>query len=147
MRAPHKVAHAVCPNGAKDWYACDRLEKYRFGQCKAVVGDKEPTPCSRWAVGEEGWCWQHYSSELERIKRDERSAEAKLQLVQQIDEFIARTKLHPSIWDGEHVPGPSRYTAIPEVVLAPAVGVEPTAVGFGDRGAAMARRKGPHRVG
>lgn len=93
-RPQHKVAHPECP--APNWASCDLLEKARFGQCRAVVGDKEPVPCSRWAVTEEGWCWQHHASEKDRVIREEREAEAKLQLLQKIDAFLRMMKDDPS---------------------------------------------------
>jgi hypothetical protein len=117
-RVAHRLAHPACPNGATSWAQCDHLAKYQFGQCKANVGDREPHPCSRWAVSESGWCGQHYTSELERVKRERLAAEKQLQLDKRINAYLEHVMEHPSIWDSERPP----------------------------KGMAKAVRKGPHRL-
>jgi hypothetical protein len=95
-RPSHKTGHPECPHA--NWADCDSAQKIVFGQCKAVVGDKEPVPCTRWAVGENGWCWQHYASETEKVKRESRSAEARVELNERIDSYIAMSSEDPWFW-------------------------------------------------
>jgi len=78
----------------------------RFGQCVAVTGVRAPTPCVRWAVSESGWCWQHYASKLERIRREEKEAARMALLNSRADAHIAWTAAHPSIFDN---PGDAKY--------------------------------------
>lgn len=122
-RGQHKVAHPVCPHAS--WAACDAAEKVRFGQCKAVVGDREPTPCTRWAVSEEGWCWQHYASEKERIIREAAQAERKLQLMQKIDAYLEKIARMPSVWDGVRM-ATAEESTVGLAGVAPGLGVEPS---------------------
>lgn len=101
-RPSHAKGHPNCP--FKSWAACDKAVQMRFGQCIAVTGDREPVPCTRWAVAKNGWCWQHYASEAERIKREEHIAIRKTRLNAVVDEFIAWSKGHPSVWDTKKRP-------------------------------------------
>lgn len=103
-RRNHKEAHPECPH--KSWAACDRAQQMRYGQCKAITGDREPTPCTRWAVSENGWCWQHHVSELERVKREERIAIRQAELDARINAYLAWTQGHPSVHDS---PSDPRY--------------------------------------
>lgn len=96
-RPAHKTGHPGCPHTS--WAACDLSLRVAFGQCKAITGDREPVPCTRWAVADDGWCWQHYVSESERVKREARAASRQLQLDQKITAFLEWTKEHPSVWD------------------------------------------------
>lgn len=73
-----------------------------------MTGDRQPVPCVRWAVAENGWCWQHYASEMERIKREERIAIRRARLDAQADEFMAWVKNHPSVWDTKRKDPPAK---------------------------------------
>lgn len=150
-RQAHKAAHDPCPNGKVNWAECDAVAAHQWGLCKAVVGDKEPEPCSRWSVGEEGWCWQHYTSETDRVKREARIAIEKADLTRRIDEYIAEVAERPSLYDSPFAPKPGRdYSdGIPSVELAAGAGVEPaTSRVTADRSTAELprKRKGPHRL-
>lgn len=110
MRSPHKVGHPECPHAS--WAACDKAAKVAWGQCKAIVGEKEPEPCSRWAVSTEGWCWQHYVSEKDRVIREDRIAIARAEQAARIDEYIAWVADHPSVHD-TRLPTRSRQPTLP----------------------------------
>ncbi len=119
-RPAHKAAHSPCPNGVFNWSDCDAAVAHQWGMCSAVVGKREPEPCSRWAVGGEGYCAQHYIAETERARASERIAIAKAQLEARLDAYIEWKKTHPSVWDtgGTKKKGPYRITD--ELDLAPA---------------------------
>lgn len=92
-RPAHKIAHAQCPYGQFNWSDCDAAAAHRWGRCKAEVerkGASEPGECTNWAIGEEGWCGQHYTSRREKELRAAREAERKLQLDAAIDAFIEK---------------------------------------------------------
>jgi hypothetical protein len=140
-RGPHKVAHPTC--AFPSWSACDKAEKVRFGQCKAMVGDKDPVPCTRWAVSEDGWCWQHYSTEKDRIAKEAEKQLRQFQFQQEVDRYNAWRKDHPSVWDfppGIRLPPPSDASTVGLAGVPPycdcckVVGVKPT------------QRKGPHQL-
>jgi hypothetical protein len=69
-------------------------------------------------VGDNGWCWQHYASELERIKRADRIAIARAELDARIDSYMEWVREHPSVWDSKHTPksvkrkGPHRLVSL-----------------------------------
>jgi len=71
----------------------------QYGQCVAITGDREPVPCTRWAVSEKGWCWQHHVSELEKTKREERIAIRQAELDSRIETYLAWVRDHPSVHD------------------------------------------------
>lgn len=84
-------------------------------------GDREPVPCTRWAVSEDGWCWQHYASEKDRVKREEHIAIAKEELNFTIDAYIAMSVDNPWKWL-DHLRSAEESTR----GLAGVAGVEPT---------------------
>lgn len=132
-RPPHKKVHALCPWGASNWADCDEAVAHQWGRCKAIVGDKEPEPCSRWAADAEGYCSQHFIALREKDIRKARDAEKQLQLHQRIDAYIEWSRTHPSVWDSRKMaaggglePPTSRVTVGGSTVELP--------------------RKGPHRL-
>ena len=142
-RPPHKTAHVPCPYGQTNWSDCDVAHAHRFGPCRAVVGDREPEPCSRWAADEDGWCAQHWTALHEKQKQKAREAERKLQLDQRIAAYIEWTREHPSVWDSPNAPKG----------VAAGAGVEPaTSRVTADRSTAELPRSGratrnkPHRL-
>jgi len=64
-----------------------------------MVGKHEPEPCSRWAVGKEGWCWQHFVAETERVRNEAHIAIERTAINERIDAYIEWTRDHPSVWD------------------------------------------------
>ncbi len=81
------------------WDRCDLAEKIKFGQCRAITGDKEPNPCGNWAINVYGWCGVHYGSELERVKREERANLSREERNERIETYLAWRETHPSVWD------------------------------------------------
>ena len=106
-RPPHSK-HEGCLHAS--WAACDAAAKVQWGQCKAVVGDREPVPCTRWAVSDSGWCWQHYASETERLKREADAIAIRKSQQDRIDAYLQWVAEHPSVHDGRPL---SRPTAPP----------------------------------
>lgn len=104
-RPSHKQGHPNCP--FTSWSACDKAVQVRFGQCVAVVGDREPTPCTRWAVSEQGLCGQHYASVIERARKAEREAARMADINARVDAYIAWVKDHPSVHDNPPKEGAS----------------------------------------
>lgn len=85
--------------------------------------DSRPEECSKRATGEyEGrwYCGVHYASRVNAALEAARAAKRRESLDQRITDHIAWVEAHPSVWDRK---------------VAPAVGVEPTGVAFGERAA------------
>lgn len=148
-RALHRIAHPGCPHA--NWEKCDLAEKVKYGQCKSVVGDREPTPCTRWAVAADGWCWQHYASELEKQKRSAREAQAQLQLQTRISAHIKRTEDDPWFWVEKLTPSALSTRGLPPYGSDGAGGesnpaFEPPWGEPADHSAPRERRL-PHRIG
>lgn len=101
-RLPHPKGHPNCP--FKNWAACDRAQQMRFGQCRVMVGDREPSPCTRWAVNDNGLCGQHYASELERERRAKRAAVISAAMAERIEAYLSWTAKHPSVHDSPKDP-------------------------------------------
>lgn len=102
-RPAHAKAHAECPYGQSNWADCDSAANHRWGMCKALVQQKknrDPEECSNWAVGEVGWCGQHYASKIEDEARIGREADRVLQLAAQMDAYFAATGGTPHTCDG-----------------------------------------------
>lgn len=98
-RAPHKKAHAECPNGATTWGDCEKAEKEARGRCVAMT--EAGNECSNWAIDEyedRGYCGQHYESAVNRAlkRRKEEVRQAALRVG--IEEHQAFTREHPSVW-------------------------------------------------
>ena len=62
--------------------------------------DKKPEPeqCSRWAADDTGWCGQHYVSEYDRVRHEERAAREREELNARIDAHIAMVQENPWFW-------------------------------------------------
>lgn len=103
-RPPHAKAHAPCPYGQTNWSDCDAAHAHRFGPCKAVVGDREPEPCSRWATDETGWCSQHYVALMDKERAKAREAERKLQLDAAIDTYLREQGQEPHVCEPGNCP-------------------------------------------
>lgn len=85
----------------------------RFGQCRAMVDDKAaPHPCTRWAVSETGWCGQHYASEVERERREQRETKRRDELNARIDAHIAMAQENPWFWLDYLVPAAESHIGI-----------------------------------
>ena len=148
-RKAHKLVHAPCPFGQFNWADCDEAAAHQWGKCIAIVGEREPTPCSRWAMDSDGYCFQHFVSERERVKREELAVATRADLYARIDAHLAWVAEHPSIHDSPNAPKMGRYAGgeIPHVVLAAGAGLEPaTSRVTTDRSTSELPRKGPHRL-
>lgn len=172
-RPLHSKAHAPCPFGQTSWSDCDKEAGHQWGPCKAVVGDREPTPCSRWAADDSGWCSQHYTALMEKTKAEARESERKLQLEKRLAAYFAergevphtcepgmcpfshRSPTHvcspECSWSPEALAkGAERQAAIAaaDKMMAAGGGLEPpTSRVTADRSTAELPRKGrPHRI-
>ena len=105
-RPAHKVAHQPCPYGVFNWADCDYAAAYQWGMCKAMVGKRDPEPCSNKAIAAEGWCGQHYTSRVEEERRVARIAIGRAQLNSQIDSYMEWRRDHPSVWDSKQAAKP-----------------------------------------
>lgn len=103
-RLSHAKGHPTCQ--FTSWAACDKAQQARWGQCTAVTGDREPSPCIRWAVSEVGLCGQHYASVIERKRKVAKQAARIADMNARADAHMAWTKGHPSVWDN---PGDPKY--------------------------------------
>jgi hypothetical protein len=83
--------------------ACDKAQQIALGQCRAMVDDKDPHPCSRWAISETGWCGQHHASEVERALQTERRTAKRVELDARISDHMAWVATHPSVWDTREI--------------------------------------------
>lgn len=101
-RPPHATAHKPCPFGKTNWSDCDTAASRQWGLCKAQTGDKEPKPCTRWAMDADGWCGQHFASRMEAERRARLDAERKAELDARIDAYIAMMAECPSLHDCPH---------------------------------------------
>lgn len=133
-RPAHKTAHQPCPYGALNWVDCDAAAAHQWGHCKVMVGDREPSPCTRWAFDAGGYCGQHYVSMKDTELKKAREAQRQLQLQQRIDEYIRWAASHPSVWDSRRG-------------MAAGEGLEPsTSRVTTDRSTTELPRKGPHKL-
>jgi hypothetical protein len=95
----HK-GHPDCPHPTKA--ACERARRIELGQCQETTGDREPTPCRHWAVeiiGDRRVCGQHARSVAIRVDIERRRAAKRADLDRRLDEYVAWTAEHPSVWD------------------------------------------------
>jgi hypothetical protein len=95
-----RLAHAKGHPGCQftSWAACDKSQQMRWGQCVSITGDREPTPCTRWAVSEKGLCGQHYASVTERQRKEAKEAARMADMNARADAYIAWSRDHPAIW-------------------------------------------------
>lgn len=85
----------------------------------------------------DGYCFQHFVVNTERVKREARIAIAKALIAERIAIYIEWTKDHPSVWDSRLAPKG----------MAAGAGIEPTTSRVtADRSTTELPRKGPHRL-
>lgn len=101
-RPNHKTAHATCPFGKTNWADCDEAAAHQWGRCIAITGDREPTPCTRWAMDPDGYCFQHFASRMEAAKREEKAKVEAERRERAITAFLALTAACPSLHECPH---------------------------------------------
>lgn len=105
-RPPHAKAHKPCPFDKANWSDCDLAASRQWGLCKAQTGDREPKPCTRYAMDSDGWCAQHFASRVEAERKAAAAAARKAELDARIDAYLAVTAVCPGLHtcphDGAH---------------------------------------------
>lgn len=95
----HK-GHPKCVYTSKA--ACSLAEHEKLGRCTELTQAKEPTACGKWAgslVMGRGVCDQHAEKLLNDARTIEKRREAQAILENRLDDYIAWTTEHPSVWD------------------------------------------------
>jgi hypothetical protein len=96
---PHK-GHPDCIYNSKA--ACDRARREAMGRCAEMTGDREPSPCTNWAVEEVGGrkvCGQHARTLALAVDQENRRIDRMNELNRRIDAHLAWVADHPHVWD------------------------------------------------
>lgn len=96
--------HETCVYTSKA--KCDKVTLEALGKCVEMTADqKTPTQCSKWArslFDERPICDQHATGLLNRALEAHKAAEKRASLDARLDDYIAWTAAHPSVWDSRH---------------------------------------------